>query len=365
MSNSPAFKSGRINQLALENRLVVAPMTRISASKTGVPGERMQRYYTRFAKGGFGAVITEGIYIDDEWSQTYDFQAGLINNEQVQGWRTITESLHMNGSKVIAQIQHSGALSQGNIYRSNTVAPSAIQPKGEQLEFYHGKGDYNVPLELSEDNIQDIIHSFAVAASRAVNEAGFDGVEIHGANGYLLDQFFTDYTNQRSDHWGGDIASRLSLILEVIHAVRQSVGPNTVVGVRISQAKVNDFHHKWKEGKEGAETVFSLLATSGVDYVHITEYEAWRPTFEDSPHSLVEIARKVAPELIIIANGGTDNMEKADKVLKLGADYIAIGKSALANPDWPERVESGKTLREFDSGILAPFANVKESELTQ
>ncbi|MFG6484895.1 oxidoreductase [Klebsiella quasivariicola] len=364
MSKYDLFQSTRINQKMASNRLVVAPMTRISASETGGPGERMKRYYTRFARGGFGTVITEGIYIDDVWSQTYSFQSGLINAEQVHGWREITDSLHRSGSLVIAQIQHSGALSQGNIYRPETVAPSSVRPRGEQLEFYYGKGQYPIPHELTDGQIRDIIRSFADTAVRAVNEAGFDGVEIHGANGYLLDQFLTDYTNQRTDHWGGDIASRLSLILAVISAVREAVGPDSIVGVRISQGKVNDFNHKWAEGVKGAGSVFSLLAASGLDYIHLTEYEAWQPAFDDSPLSLVEIARQHAPQLTIIANGSVDTGEKAEKVMALGADLVAIGKSALANPDWPSRIRENKALREFDRSILSPRADVKDCELS-
>lgn len=352
-----------MNKIAVSNRLVVAPMTRISASEDGVPGVRMQQYYERFARGQFGTIITEGIYIDDAWSQTYSYQSGLINHEQVSGWRTINDSLHQFGSKVIAQIQHSGALSQGNIYRKDTAGPSSVRPKGEQLKFYYGNGHYQVPHELTDDEIQNIIRSFAETAVRAVNQAGFDGVEIHGANGYLLDQFFTDYTNLRNDRWGGDIASRLSLTLEVIRAVRQAVGVDVVVGVRISQGKVNDFLHKWKEGEQGAESVFKLLNESGVDYVHITEYEAWQPAFADSSSTLVELARKFAPDLTLIANGSVDTADKAHKVMNLGADFIAIGKSALANPDWPQRILNKQVLRAFDGSILTPQADVKDSEL--
>ncbi|NIG46434.1 NADH:flavin oxidoreductase [Enterobacter sp. Acro-832] len=364
MTHHTLFRSGHINHKVAPNRLVVAPMTRISASETGVPGARMKAYYNRFARGGFGTIITEGIYIDDAWSQTYAFQSGLINQEQVHGWREITESLHRLGSLAIAQIQHSGALSQGNMYRSETVAPSAVRPRGEQLKFYYGEGSYPIPRELTDAEILDIIRNFAATAARAVSEAGFDGVEIHGANGYLLDQFLTDYTNQRTDRWGGDMTSRLSLILAVVSAVREAVGQDCIVGVRISQGKVNDFYHKWAEGVKDAETVFSRLAASSLDYIHLTEYEAWQPAFGDSPLTLVELARRYAPDLTIIANGSVDTAEKAEKVIALGADFVAIGKSALANPDWPARVREQKALREFDPAILSPRADVKDSELS-
>jgi 2,4-dienoyl-CoA reductase-like NADH-dependent reductase (Old Yellow Enzyme family) len=364
MSDKHLFQRVTLNQLALKNRVMVAPMTRISASVDGVPGERMQQYYARFARGGFGTIITEGMYIDEFWSQTYAFQAGLVNAKQIAGWRAITDRVHQCGGKIIAQLMHAGAISQGNIYRSDTLAPSAVQPRGEQLDFYHGHGAYALPKEINEAQIQQIIDNFAQTAARAIGEAGFDGIEIHGANGYLLDQFFTDYTNQRRDRWGGDSAARLSLTLAVIAAVRQRVGQDVTVGIRISQGKVNDFDHKWPEGEAGARQVFALLADAGVDYLHLTEYDALQPAFVDSPLSLVQIAREAAPNLAIIANGSLRDANTAAQALAQGADFVSIGKSALANPDWPMRIRNGAELRAFDKNLLAPSADVKECELT-
>lgn len=364
MSDDILFENRNVGKMTALNRIMVAPMTRISASETGVPGERMEQYYARFARGGFSTIITEGMYVDEEWSQTYAFQAGLVSPAQTEGWKNITDKVHKNGGKIIAQLMHAGAISQGNIYKKDTLAPSAVQPKGEQLSFYHGAGKYQLPREMEEKEILRVIGSFAEAAARAVNDAGFDGVEIHGANGYLLDQFFTDYTNQRTDRWGGDIAARLSLTLDVIAAVRERLGPDVPVGVRISQGKVNDFHHKWSEGVQGATRVFSLLAASGVDFIHITEYNALMPAFEESPLSLVQIARQAAPDITIIANGSLSDGESAVLALNHGADFVAIGKSALANPDWPLRVRHSEVLRAFDKAILAPAADVKDSELS-
>lgn len=356
------FRHGQINQTTLHNRILLAPMTRISAAEDGVPGETMRRYYTRFARGGFGALITEGIYVDQAWSQTYQCQPGIVNDRQVAAWREIVHDVRRAGSAIIAQLIHAGALSQANIWRDNTVAPSAVQPKGQQLAFYHGNGDYPLPEAMSEEQIQQVIRSFADSAGRAIAEAEFDGVEIHAANGYLLDQFFTDYTNKRTDRWGGDIAARLALTLEVIHAVRSKIGQHATLGVRISQGKVNDFHHKWQEGERGAREVFRLLQEAGVDYIHVTEYRAWQPAFSDSPLSLVEIARQAAPDTVIIANGGLDNGELAEQLLQQGADFVAIGKAALANPDWPLRVNAGETLQDLPADILAPIANIKPGE---
>ncbi|MDK4746144.1 NADH:flavin oxidoreductase [Leclercia adecarboxylata] len=364
MNRSSLFTPGHIGKVVLKNRLVVAPMTRVTASEDGIASERMKLYYEDFARGGFALVISEGIYIDKAWSQTYAFQAGLTSPEQVAGWRKVTNAVHQQSGLIFAQIQHAGALSQGNYYRDGTVAPSAIRPVGKQMTFYRGEGDYPVPHELSENEIQDIIKSFADAASYAVFDAGFDGVEIHGANGYLLDQFFTDYTNQRTDRWGGDTAGRLQLILDVIRSVRERVGENIPVGIRISQGKVNDFYHKWANGEDDARVVFTLLADSGIDYLHLTEYEAWQPAFPDNALSLIELARKYAPQLTIMANGSLHDEARATEVMAKGADFIALGRGALANHDWPERVAAGGAVRTFDSAILGPIANIKDSELS-
>ncbi|MEP8549660.1 NADH:flavin oxidoreductase [Enterobacter mori] len=362
MRHASLFEATFINRTLFSNRIMVAPMTRISASETGVPGEKMQDYYSRFARGGFGTIITEGIYIDRAWSQTYAFQPGIVNEEQICGWKNIVEKAHQRGARVIAQLIHAGALSQKNIYRPDSAGPSAVKPKGQQLEFYYGSGEYRTPRTLSEEQIRDIISSFADSAERAVSEATFDGVEIHAANGYLLDQFLTDYTNQRTDGWGGSLENRLAITLEVIRAVRGKIGAEKTLGVRISQGKVNDFHHKWKEGEAGARKIFGLLADAGVDYIHVTEYKSWLPAFENSDKSLVELAREAAPETIIIANGGLDDGETAEKLLSMGADFVSIGKAALANPDWPRKVGSGLPLHDLPGDILSPVADIKEKE---
>ena len=350
-----------INGVSLNNRLAVAPMTRVSANEDGTPNDTMNRYYERFARGGFGLIITEGLYTDQAYAQGYAYQPGMSDNEQAQAWKPLVDTLHAQGSKVFAQLMHAGALTQGNRFRNDTLAPSAFQPKGEQMTLYRGQGPYPLPKAMTEADIADVISSFAQAAKRAVEVAGFDGIEIHGANGYLLDQFFTDYTNTRDDRWAGDIRQRLSLSLEVYKAVRSAVGANVPVGIRISQGKVNDFEHKWKEGEAGAEIVFGTLAEAGIDFIHVTEHEAWQPAFGEGP-SLAALARRYAPNVTVIANGKLHDPTRAAQALEDGADLIAIGRGALANPDWPQKVENAQALAEFDPSLLGPIAHIKASE---
>ena len=238
-----------INGHTVKNRLSVAPMTaRITATEDGRATGAMARYYERFARGGFGTVITEGIYVDQAFSQGYLHQPGIADEAQAAAWRPMITGIKAHGAFAIAQLMHAGAIGQGNRFRPTTVAPSAIQPKGTQMTFYHGEDRYAMPTQMTEEQITDAIAGFAGSAARAIGIAGFNAVEIQGANGYLLDQFLTDYTNSRTDQWGGSTGNRVRVAVETLRAVRATLGAGVPVGVRISQGKVNDYHHKWAGG---------------------------------------------------------------------------------------------------------------------
>ncbi|SOY59545.1 tRNA-dihydrouridine synthase [Cupriavidus taiwanensis] len=356
------FDTPALNGVPLRNRLVVAPMTRISATDAGVPTAAMCRYYGGFARGGFGLIVSEGIYTDRAYAQGYAGQPGLTDAQQAQGWRGIVDAVHHAGGRMIAQLMHAGALSQANRFRDDTAGPSAVQPRGRKLTLYGGTGAYRMPRAMDQAEILQAVDGFAQAA-RLARDAGFDGVEIHGANGYLLDQFLNNHTNLRQDGWGGAIAQRMRLLLETIRAVRAAAGNDVIVGVRISQAKVNDFTYQWPEGADGAATLFGAIAASGVDYLHVTEHEAWQPAFADGAASLVQHARRAAPGLAIVANGSLAEPERAAAMLAQGATLVALGRGALANPDWPARVRAGRPVRRFDAAVLAPLAGIKDAEL--
>jgi 2,4-dienoyl-CoA reductase-like NADH-dependent reductase (Old Yellow Enzyme family) len=352
-----------INGAASRNRLVVAPMTRVSATEDGLATPAMRDYYLRYARGGFGLIITEGLYTDKVFSQGYPNQPGLADDVQAVEWAKINHDLQAQGALVFAQIMHAGALSQGNRYRTHTVGPSAVQPLGEQMSIYHGKGAYAMPTEISDAEIAEVIQGFAEAAARAVEVADFNGIEIHGANGYLLDQFLTAYTNLRTDHWGGDMQQRMHLLVDIVTAVKNRVGHEIPVGIRISQGKVNDFTNKWLNGERDAQIIFTMLVDAGVDFIHVTEHEAWQPAFKEGDESLVELARKYAPSVTIIGNGGLHDPEKADEVLNAGADLIALGRGALSNPDYPAILQANQAFKAFDGSILQPIADIKPREL--
>ncbi|MDR3461939.1 MAG: NADH:flavin oxidoreductase [Beijerinckiaceae bacterium] len=354
-----------INGHAVTNRLAVAPMTRISATQDGRATETMTRYYERFARGGFGTVITEGIYTDQAFSQGYAHQPGMTDEAQAKAWKPVVSGIKAHGALAIAQLLHAGALSQGNRFRDTTVGPSPVQPKGEQMKFYHGKGRYALPAAMTEARIAEAIDGFAESAARAIEVAGFDAIEIHGANGYLLDQFLTDYANERTDRWGGATENRARLILETFKAVRAKVGAKIPVGVRISQGKVNDYHHKWAGAERDAEIIFGSLADAGADFIHVTEFEAWKPAFAAGGPSLMRLAKRYAPKAAILANGGLHDVEQAVAALDDGADIVAIGRGALANPDFPKRLSDRRVLDDFDPAILGPIADIKDTELAK
>ncbi|SDJ36094.1 oxidoreductase [Salimicrobium halophilum] len=353
-----------LNQ-TVNNRFVVSPMTRISAEQDGRANDTMKEYYRRFAKGGFGTIITEGIYPDQSYSQGYNNQPGLASDVQADSWKPVVEAVHEEGSAIIAQLMHAGAQSQGNAYTDETIAPSAIQPKGEQLGFYGGSGPFPVPRAMDDHDFVEVKEGFVRSALRA-KDAGFDGIELHGANGYLLDQFLTDYFNQREDEYGGSPENRLKFVLEVIEEVRAAVGEEYPVGIRISQAKVSDGEHKWAGGEEEARTIFEALGNAPLDYVHTTDADAAASSFGEDTKTLAEAA-KLFSQLPVIANGKLQDPVKAAQLIKEGqTDLVAIGTGALANPDLPNLVDKGEDLREFDfEKILLPEAYVKDHELNQ
>jgi 2,4-dienoyl-CoA reductase-like NADH-dependent reductase (Old Yellow Enzyme family) len=359
---STLFNTVKLGRITLDNRVGVAPMTRTSATPQGLATDQMVDYYAKFARGGFGLIITEGTYSDNTYSQGYFDQPGIINNEQVTAWKKVTEAVHQEGGKIIVQLMHAGALSQANQFTTETLGPSAVQPKGEQMAFYGGDGPFQVPKEATKDDITEVIKGF-VEASKNAKEAGFDGIEIHGANGYILDQFLTDYTNKRTDEYGGSTENRVRLLEKVSRAVREAVGQDYTVGIRISQGKVNDYDHKWANKEKDAEIIFGQLAQAGLDYIHVTDFEAWQPAFGDEGSTFAVLAKKYS-KLPVMANGSLHDPEKAKEIVeKGGADIITLGRGALSNGDWANKVENGEKPEEFvPEKVLSPDAKIKDFE---
>lgn len=363
--DDPLFEEFRLSGLELENRVGLSPMTRISATETGRATDQMAEYYARFARGGFSFLITEGIYTDEAHSQGYADQPGLATDEQAASWEPVTDAVHEEGAPIIAQLMHAGPLVQGNRFTDVPIAPSEVPPKGEPLEAYGDGDEFATPRAMTDEDVEDVLEGFVDAARRA-EDAGFNGVEIHGANGYLLDSFLTEYANDRDDEYGGSPESRVRFPVEVVEAVREAVSEEFVVGIRISQSKVNDPDYRWS-GEEEAETVFGALSAAGVDYLHVTEAAIMSPAFDsESGPTLSELAARYG-DVPVIANGGLTDPELARDVLETGdADLLTLATGALANPDWPQRVAEGRELDAFDpEETLQPDASINEFELPE
>ncbi|MET8871504.1 NADH:flavin oxidoreductase [Nocardia sp. NPDC004604] len=353
----PALEPFGLGSLKLRNRFAVAPMTRISAEPDGTPTAQMAEYYREYAAGGFGLIITEGIYPDAAHSQGYFNQPGLVTDGHIAGWRAVVDAVHGAGGPIVAQLMHAGAISQGNAYGFETIGPSAVAPRGQMMADYGGVGGaWNAPREMTARDIDDVVTGYAAAAENA-RTAGFDGVEIHAANGYLLDQFLTDYTNQRTDDYGGPVQNRIRLTVRVLRAVRDALG-DFPVGVRLSQTKVNDFTYRWPGADADARVVFAAL--SDATYLHIaSEGRNFIETSRfPSGSTITQLARAVSGRPVI-ANGGMHALPQAADVLTGGhADVLSLGQGALANPDLPRRVETGAPLAPFDHEMLHPMATL-------
>lgn len=360
----PALRPGSLGSLDLQNRLIVAPMTRVSARPDGVPTAEMGDYYADFADGGFGLIVTEGIYPDAAYSQGYLNQPGLVTDEHVAGWRAITDRVHAArpGVRILAQLMHAGALSQGNPHRDETIAPSAVPPLGEMMPAYGGSGPFATPREATRDDIREVVDGFAAAARNAA-AAGFDGVEVHGANGYLLDQFITEYTNVRTDEYGGSTANRIRLAAEIVERLVSEAPEGFVVGVRVSQTKVNDVVYRWSGGAEDVVIIAQALAKAGASFLHVaSEGRAWFDTALLADGSTVTGLAREASSLPVVANGGMHDSDQAAKVLSDGhADFLSIGHAALANPDLPRRMAAGVELADFDPAMLRPDVTLATS----
>jgi len=350
------FSPGRIGNVQLANRAIVAPLTRTSATAEGRATPEMVDYYATFARAGWGLIVVEATYIDQRYSQGYTNQPGIASDAQRDAWRPVVEACHRAGTPVFLQIIHAGAVNQGNHWIAGSIAPSVVQPKGEQIDRYNGKGPFQVPREITRDEMREVVSAFAMAARRAV-DAGFDGVEVHGANGYLLDQFLTTYTNHRTDDYGGPIGNRIRYHCEVMRAIREAVPAHVPVGVRISQTKVNDLTYVWPGGVDDANVVFPALAATGIDFIHVSAHLGVSPVF-GSDRSLAGLAKR-ATGMTIIANGKLHDPALAESVLASGeGDFCAIGKGALADPEWPRKIRSGEAPVPFDPGMTTPLATL-------
>ena len=361
------FDSFDLDSLTLDNRVGLAPMTRVSANADGTATAEMAPYYRKFAEGGFSFLVTEGTYTDESYSQGYLNQPGLATDEQAESWEPVTEAVHDAGAPIFAQLMHAGAQTQGNPHTDGeTLGPSEVAPKGEKAEAYGGSGEFPTPKAATEADLDEAREGFVASAQRAV-EAGFDGIEIHAANGYLLNEFLSTYFNERDDEYGGTPENRVRFPREVVAAVDEATPDGFVVGVRVSQTAVTDDEYTWPEGEDAASVFFEELSAAGADYLHVTEPDATTPAFGDEGPTLAGAAADHAVDgTAVIDNGGLGDSEAARESLTDGADLVTLGTGALANPDWPERVAADEELAEFDPvEFLVPTAEHAAHEVPE
>ncbi|KAJ57501.1 hypothetical protein ACMU_03060 [Actibacterium mucosum KCTC 23349] len=348
----PALDAGKIHNLALRNRYVVAPMSRASAGEDGVPTSEMAAYYARFAQGGYGLIIAEGAYTDTILAQSYGNQPGMCTDAHAHGWKATVDAVHAAGGKIILQLIHAGAVSQ---VVDTPHAPSPVRPDGMMLQGYGPKqGAYPVPVPLSDHQIAETKAGFVMAALRA-ERAGFDGVEVHCANGYLLDQFLTPETNSRTAPYGGSLQNRIRLTCEIIAEIRAVTGQDFATGVRLSQAKATQPDYFWQGGLKDAAVIFDAVHLAGAAFIHLAS-EIKGYTYHSRTkqgESLTKLAR-MRTGLPVIANGGLQDPQLARDIMSAGeADFVSVGKSALVNPDLPQKIAAGQTPVEFSFDVFS------------
>jgi N-ethylmaleimide reductase len=339
------FEPFKLGALTLPNRLVMAPLTRNRAVPPGmVPGPLAVDYYGQRASAGL--LITEASQVSQQ-GQGYQDTPGIYSKEQVAGWRKVTDRVHERGGRIYIQLWHVGRISHTSLQPNNgaPVAPSAIHAKTKT--FVNGSfADVSEPRALELAEIPGIIDDFRRATANAVL-AGFDGVEIHGANGYLLDQFAKDGANKRTDQYGGGIENRARLMLEVSKAVAAEAGAERT-GIRISPVTpANDVSDSNPQAL--FDYIVDQLNALKLTYIHVIEGATGGPR-DIAPFDYASLRKRF--KQAYIANNGYD-FELATKVLNDGAaDLIAFGKPFISNPDLVERLKKGAPLNDWDKATF-------------
>ncbi len=325
----------------LPNRIAMAPMTRNRAGPGNVPQPMTVTYYAQRASAGL--IITEGAQIAAD-AVGYPATPGIHSPEQVAGWRAVTKAVHARGGHIFVQLWHCGRVSHPSLLPEGRppVAPSAIAPRGEAFTL-EGPKPFVTPHALTLEEIPGIVAQYRRAAEQAL-AAGFDGVEIHAANGYLIDQFLRDGSNRRTDAYGGPVANRVRFLREVTEAVCAVWGADRV-GVRLSP--LNPFNDMFDSNPEALFShAVDMLNGFGLAYLHVTEMGKDNPGVAGPAFDLFRLRRIFRG--VYMTNGGYDR-ERAQRVLAEGlADMVSFGVAFLANPDLPERLRRGAPLNPPD-----------------
>jgi len=337
MHHPELFTPVSLGSIALANRVVMAPLTRCRADAGHVPGQLMAEYYAQRASAGL--IICEATMVMEGNSAFGGAEPGIYNEAQIAGWRRVTEAVHARGGRIALQLWHGGRACHSLLNRgAQPVAPSPIAITGDEVNTPEGKKPYVIPRELRDDELPGIVEGFRLAAKNA-KAAGFDGVEVHGANGYLLDEFLRDGANKRSGAYGGSVENRARLLLEVIEAVSRVWGSDRV-GLRISP--LNSFNNMIDSDPVGlASWLAKRLNEFDLAYLHLMRGDFFQQQSGD-----VMTPVRAHYKGVLIGNMGYTADEAEQAIAEGKLDAVAFGTSFLANPDLPARFESGAALNQ-------------------
>lgn len=327
----------KIGELELKNRVVMAPLTRMRSDVNGIPSDLNIEYYTQ--RAGAGLIIAESTSISKH-GVGYVNAPGIYSKEQVEGWKKVTNAVHNNGGLIFLQILHVGRITHSDFFDGELpVAPSSIKPDGQG---YTPKGmkDFEVPKELELDEITMIINDFKVAAQNA-KDAGFDGIEIHGANGYLINQFTDDISNKRTDKYGGSIMKRSRFLFEVLDAVLEVWGSKKV-GIRLSPSGI--FNSVGDSDSKNTYTyIINKLNDYNLGYLHLMNPMMPIDNYPEMESDVANFYGKLYKENRII-NGGYTKTTGNEAIKNKITEMVAYGHLFIANPDLPKRFELNSEL---------------------
>ncbi len=339
------FTSRKLN---LENRLVMAPMTR-SHSPDGIPGQDVVEYYKRRAEGEIGLIITEGTTVDHPVASNDTNIPCFHGDDALNGWRKVVEAVHSVGGKICPQLWHMGAQREpgkGPHPELTSVGPSGLNANGEQT----------VKI-MTQQDIDDVIAAFVKAAS-AAKALNFDGIELHGAHGYLLDQFFWKELNKRDDKYAGSIAESTRFAVEIVEAIRHEIGSDFPIIMRFSQFKIPAYDAKIANSPAELEEFLSPLVDAGVDIFHASTRRFWEAEFQDSELTLAGWTKKLSglPTIAVgsvgldidfmSSFGGAESKNTSlDNLLtrldKEEFDLVAVGRALISDPNWAKKIHQG------------------------
>jgi N-ethylmaleimide reductase len=333
MRDFKLFTTYKLGKSELKNRVVMSPMTR-SRAISNIPNDLMAEYYGQ--RSGAGLIITEGTSPSPN-GLGYARIPGIFNKAQIEGWKKITSAAHKGGAKIFVQLMHTGRIGHSlNLPEgAKVIAPSAVKAAGQMWTDQKQLQDYPVPETMSANNITKTKNEFIDAAKNAI-EAGFDGVELHGANGYLLEQFLSPVTNIRTDNYGGSIENRSLFVLEVASAVAEAIGKERT-GIRLSPYGVASDMPNYPEIEVTYKYLAEQLNKTGIQYIHIVDHSSMGAP--EVPVELKKLIRRLFKNTVILSGGY--NLERAETDLGNGlGNIVAFGKPFINNPDLVERLRN-------------------------